>query len=100
MGSKEKQWAKWIDLGGLFVVHWTIPRLDMLEGFLRTWESIEDGQIWAIVNGERITIDQALIVKQFSVNTEGAMDVTNALVKEVEVALKNIAKLDAFVNKE
>ncbi len=39
-------------------------------------------------------------MKQFSVNTEGAMDVTNALVKEVEVALKNIAKLDAFVNKE
>ncbi len=28
------------------------------------------------------------------------MDVTNALVKEVQVALKNIIGLDAFVNKE
>jgi hypothetical protein len=28
------------------------------------------------------------------------MDATNALVKKVEVALKNIAGLDAFVNKE
>jgi hypothetical protein len=52
------------------------------------------------VNGERITIDQTLIVKQFGVSVEGAMDVLNALFKEAQVALKNIIGLDAFVNKE
>ncbi len=35
----------------------------------------------AIVNGEKVTIDQALIAKQFSVSTEGAMDAANALIK-------------------
>jgi hypothetical protein len=30
---------------------------------------------------------------------EGAIDATNALVKEAQVALKNITSLDAFVNK-
>jgi hypothetical protein len=35
----------------------------MLEGFLQTWESTKDGRIQAIINGERITIDQTLIVK-------------------------------------
>jgi methenyltetrahydromethanopterin cyclohydrolase len=41
-----------------------------------------------------------LIVKQFGVNVEGAVDATNILVKKVQVALKNIARVDAFVNKE
>jgi hypothetical protein len=49
---------------------------------------------------EKITIDQALIVKQFGVNAEGMVDATNALVKEVEVAFKNIVGLDEFVNKK
>jgi len=71
-----------------------------LEAFLRTWESTKDGQIQAIVNGEKVTIDQALIAKQFSVNTEGAMDAANALIKEALVALKNIDGLDAFINKK
>jgi hypothetical protein len=51
----------------------------MLEVFLQTWE--KDGQIWTIVNGESIIVDQTLIVKQFGVNVEGVMDVVNALVK-------------------
>jgi hypothetical protein len=38
-------------------------------------------------------------VKQFSVNVEGAMDATNALVKEAQVALKNITGPHAFINK-
>jgi len=48
-------------LGGLFVVHWTIPLANMLEEFLHTWESIEDGQIQIVICGEMITIDQGLI---------------------------------------
>ncbi len=71
----------------------------MLEGLLQTWESIEDGWILAIVNGERITIDQALIVKQFNVNAKGEVDATNALVKKAQVALKNIIRPYAFINK-
>ncbi len=72
----------------------------MLEGFLWTWESIKEGQIQAIVNSERIGINQVLIVKQFGVSIEGVVDATNALVKEAQVALKNVTGLDAFMNKE
>jgi hypothetical protein len=32
------------DLGGIFVVHWTIPWGKLLEEFLCTWESTEDGR--------------------------------------------------------
>ncbi len=39
-------------------------------------------------------------MKQFGVSIEGVMDATNALVKETQVALKNIVKPDVFVNKE
>jgi len=53
-----------------------------LEEFLHTWESIEDGRIRAIVCGEKITIDQTLIVQQFGVSVKGVVDVVNALVKE------------------
>jgi hypothetical protein len=49
------------------------------------------------INSERISIDQTLIVKQFGVNIEGVMDATNALVKEAQVALKNVTGLDAFM---
>jgi hypothetical protein len=51
-------------------------------------------------NGEKITIDQALIAKQFGVSIEGAMDIANALVKKARMPLKNIARSDAFVSKE
>jgi hypothetical protein len=74
--------------------------LDLLEGFLQTWESTKNEQIRPIVNGERITIDQTLIVKQIGFNIKGVVDVVNALVKEVQVALKNIARPYAFINKE
>jgi hypothetical protein len=73
--------------------------LDLLEEFLHTWDSTKDGQI-RVVCGQKITIFQTLIAKQFGVSTEGAVDVTNALVKKVQVAMKNIIGLDAFVNKE
>jgi hypothetical protein len=39
-------------------------------------------------------------VRQFGGSIEGVVDATNALVKEAQVALKNIIGLDAFVNKE
>ncbi len=80
--------------------YWIVPWSNLLEGFLWTWEITKDGWIWAIINGERITIDQTLIAKQFNVSVEGAMDATNALVKKTQMASKNIIGLDAFVNKE
>ncbi len=73
---------EWAGLRRLFGVHYTIPRSNLLEAFLQTWESTKHGQIWAIVNGEKITIDQTLIAKQFGVGTKGVVDATNALVKE------------------
>jgi hypothetical protein len=72
----------------------------MLEEFLHTWESTKDGCIRTFVYGEKITIDQTLIVQQFGVSFEGVVDAAHALVKEAQVAFKNIAGLNAFVNKE
>ncbi len=51
-------------------------------GGIFAWESIEDGQIIAIINGEKITIDQTLITKQFGIGTKNVVDAANALVKE------------------
>lgn len=53
-----------------------------------------------VVCGEKITIDQALIIQQFGVSVEGIVDVVNTLVKEVQIAFKNIVGLDAFINKK
>jgi hypothetical protein len=53
-----------------------------------------------IVCGEKITIDQALIIQQFGNHVERMIDATNPLVKEAQVALKNIVGLDVFINKE
>jgi hypothetical protein len=50
--------------------------------------------------GEKITIDQTLITQQFGVSAKRAVDVSNALVKEAQIALKNITKSNVFVNKE
>ncbi len=41
-----------------------------------------------------------LIIKQFGVSAKGVVDAMNTLVKEAQDAFKNIARLDAFVNKE
>ncbi len=41
-----------------------------------------------------------MIAQQFGMSVEGVVDARNALVKEAHVAFKNIARLDAFVNKE
>jgi len=41
-----------------------------------------------------------LIIKQFGISAEGVVDATNMLVKKAQVAFKNIARVDAFVNKE
>ncbi len=73
----------------------------MLEKFLHAWESIEDGHIRVVVCGEKITIDQMLIVQQFGISDEWVVNATNALVKEAQVvAIKNIAWSNAFVNKK
>jgi hypothetical protein len=71
-----------------------------LERFLQTWESTKDGWIRAIVNGEKIIIDQTLIAKQFDVSAKGTLDGANALVKEAQMDLKNIVGPNAFINKE
>ncbi len=63
MGFKEEEWVENANLGGLFAIHWTIPRRDLLEEFLCTWESIEDGWIQIIVCDEKITIDQTTMRK-------------------------------------
>jgi hypothetical protein len=49
---------------------------------------------------EKITIDQTLIIQQFGNYVERMIDATNALVKEAQVASKNIVGLDVFINKE
>ncbi len=67
---------------------------------MHIWESTEDGCIQVVVCGEKITIDQTLIVQQFGVSVEGVVDVANALVKKAQIAFKNITRLNAFVNKE
>jgi hypothetical protein len=41
-----------------------------------------------------------LIVHQFGVNVKGVVDVANTLVKEAQIAFKNIDKPNAFVDKE
>jgi len=66
----------------------------MLEEFLHTWESIDDGCIKAVVYGEKITIDQ------FGMSDEWVVNATNTLVKEAQVVFKNIVGPNAFVNKE
>ncbi len=71
-----------------------------MEKFFHTQKSIKDGHIRRIICGEKITIDRTLIVQHFGINVEGTIDATNALVKEAQVALKNIVGLDAFINKE
>ncbi len=75
-------------MGGLFAIHWIVPQTYMLEEFLHICESIKDGCIRAVVCGEKITINQTLIVQQFGVSFEGVVDVANALVKEAQIALK------------
>ncbi len=66
----------------------------MLEEFLHTWESIEDGHIRAIVCGENITINQVLIAQQFGISVEGMVDVMNTLVKKAQVVFKSIVGPD------
>jgi hypothetical protein len=61
---------------------------------------MKDGHIRVVVCSEKITIEQALIAQQFGISVEGVVDVANTSIKEAQVALKNIVKLDAFVNKE
>jgi hypothetical protein len=41
-----------------------------------------------------------LIVQQFGVSVEGVVHATNVLVKEAQIAFKNIVGLNAFVNKD
>jgi hypothetical protein len=41
-----------------------------------------------------------LIAQQFGINVKAMVDATNALIKETQVALKNIVGSNAFVNKE
>ncbi len=67
---------------------------------MHTQKSTEDGHIATVIYGEKITIDQALITQQFGVSVERVVDATNTLVKEAQVALKNIIESNVFINKE
>jgi hypothetical protein len=87
-------------LGGLFTIQWIVPQLTLLEEFLHSWEPTKDGHIKAIICGEKITNDQVLIIYQFGISAKGVVDVANTLVKEAQVAFKNIARPNAFVNKK
>lgn len=53
-----------------------------------------------MVGGEEIVIGLMLIAKQFSVNIKWAIDVANALIKEAQIALKNIIGSNAFMEME
>jgi hypothetical protein len=64
------------------------------------WESIVDGRIHAKACGEEIIIDQLLITRQFGVNVKGVVDATNMLVKEAQIALKNITITYLFMEKK
>lgn len=66
----------------------------MYLGVHKGWKNPSQGIWWknynqSIVNSEAI-----------GVNTKEAIDAANTLVKEMQIAFKNIARLDAFVEKE
>ncbi len=67
---------------------------------MHTYESKEDGYTRIVVCGEKITINQMLIVQQIGINVKGVVDVVNALVKKAQVAIKNTIGPDVFLNKE
>jgi hypothetical protein len=56
--------------------------MNMLEEFLHTWESTKDGCIRTIMCGEKIIVDQTLIVQQFGVSVEGVVDAMNGWLKK------------------
>jgi hypothetical protein len=53
----------------------------LLEEFMCTWESTKDGRIQVKVCGEKIIINQAIILRQFGVNAKGVIDALNVVVK-------------------
>jgi hypothetical protein len=72
----------------------------MLVEFLHTYKSKEDGYTRVVVCGEKITINQMLIVQQIGINVKGVVDAVNALVKKAQVVINNTIGPDVFVNKE
>ncbi len=90
MNANEFKWARRADLENLFTLQWTIPREDLLQDFLQTWEELEDGRIQGQVHGQEILIDQVLIHEQLGISKEGTIDATNATFEEAKIVLKNI----------
>jgi hypothetical protein len=71
-----------------------VGRVFMYLGVHKGWKNPSQGMWWksynqSIVNSEAI-----------SVNTKEVIDVANTLVREMQIALKNIARPNAFVEKE
>ncbi len=71
MDSNKLKWARWVGLEGLFNLQWTMPRKDLLQDFLQTWEAMEDGRILGRVHGQEIFIDQVPIHEQLGISKEG-----------------------------
>ncbi len=67
---------------------------------MHTYKSKEDGYTRVVVCGEKITINQMLIVQQIGINVKGVVDAVNALVKKAQVVINNTIGPDVFVNKE
>jgi hypothetical protein len=76
--SNELKWARWADLESMFNMQCTMPRENMLQYFLQTWEAMEDGRILRWVHGQKILIDHVLIHEQLGISKEGTIDVANA----------------------
>ncbi len=97
MDSNKLKWAKWVGLEGLFNLQWTMPRKDLLQDFLRTWEAMEDGRILGRVHGQEIFIDQIPIHEQLGISKEGIVNAVNATFEEVKITSKRIIGPHAFV---
>ncbi len=57
MGLKEHEWPIRASLGGLFIVHWTIPWGDLLEEFfvLASLQKMEESKPWYVVRISQLT---------------------------------------------
>jgi hypothetical protein len=77
-----------------------MPREDLLQDFLQTWEAMEDGRILRWICGQEIFIDQVLIHEQLGISKEGIVYAINAAFEEAKIALKRIVGPHAFVENE
>ncbi len=70
---------------------------DLLKEFLWTWNTIEDGKIQVQIQGKKIFIDKILTHQQLGISSKGTIDISNASIKDVVIALKRIPSSNVFV---